>query len=104
MPDTTRVYAVCQLGDLRFAVNADDVVQAIPRPTEVLDLPQHQAPDTPVFMLRGQVLPLLDLSRWLPSLNRTSSAAPDKVMVLRCDTRWVAIAIDELVGMQRRTG
>lgn len=104
MPDTTRVYAVCQLGDLRFAVNADDVVQAIPRPTGVLQLPQHQAPDTPVFMLRGQVLPMLDMLRWLPATTRLSETPPDKVMVLRCDNRWAAIAIDELVGMQRSVG
>ena len=54
MPNTTCVYAVCQLGGLVFAINADDVVQAIPRPTDTLALPRPTEHDTPVFMLRGQ--------------------------------------------------
>jgi chemotaxis signal transduction protein len=101
MPNTTCVYAVCQLGGLVFAINADDVVQAIPRPTDTLALPRPTEHDTPVFMLRGQVLPLLDLTHWLPRTQHTGNTRPDKVMVLRCADQWLAVEIDELVGMRR---
>lgn len=105
MPDVNRVYAVCQLGAMRFAIAADDVVQAIPRPTELLALPQQGPSDTPLFMLRGQVLPLLDLTLWLPRATPAGlETAPEKVMVLRRGEQWLAIEIHELVGMRRSTG
>lgn len=102
MPDSERAYALCRLGGLSFAVPSEHVVQATLRPADIMEVPRRGEHSTQVFVQRGQVIPLLDLARLMPSVTQAPQEhTPDKVLVLRLDNRWLSIAIDQLVGMQR---
>lgn len=101
MPGAERAYALCRLGPLNFAVPSEEVVQAMPRPASLMEVPLRAGGGTPVFMLRGHAIALQELPRLVPGLDDQREHSADKILVLRLEDRWLAIGIDQLVGMRR---
>jgi chemotaxis signal transduction protein len=97
-----RVFAVCALAGVRFAIASEQVVQAMLRPADLVSIPGER-PGTELFVLRGQVIPLVDLRPFLSgaSADPPPNKMPAKVMVMRDAGQWLAISIDELIDMRR---
>ncbi|MBK1889439.1 chemotaxis protein CheW [Undibacterium sp. 14-3-2] len=100
--DSSLSMTFCRLGDLRFAVPLNDVVQAIRQPQLTL-LPRRDQAIAGVFVYRQQTIPLLDLRRWLPWSDERSEL-PGQILLLRQNAHLVGVAIDQVEGLQRVPG
>lgn len=100
--DSSLSMTFCRLGDLRFAVPLNDVVQAIRQPQLTL-LPRRDQAIAGVFVYRQQTIPLLDLRRWLPWPDERSEL-PGQILLLRQNAHLVGVAIDQVEGLQRVPG
>lgn len=100
--DSSLSMTFCRLGDLRFAVPLNDVVQAIRKPQLTL-LPRRDQAIAGVFVYRQQSIPLLDLRRWLPWPDERSEL-PGQILLLRQNAHLVGVAIDQVEGLQRVPG
>lgn len=100
--DSSLSMTFCRLGELRFAVPLNDVVQAIRQPQLTL-LPRRDQAIAGVFVYRQQTIPLLDLRRWLPWPDERSEL-PGQILLLRQNAHLVGVAIDQVEGLQRVPG
>ena len=97
------VFAQLELAGHRLAVDADHVVQALPRPPRLTPLPSRQAALQGVLKLRGQVVPVVDLRHWLqPAAEVAAGLAPSPhIMVLGHEGKVVGIGLDGIRGLLR---
>ncbi|MBC3876688.1 chemotaxis protein CheW [Undibacterium sp. FT79W] len=100
--DSSLSMTFCRLGDLRFAVPLNDVVQAIRQPQLTL-LPRRDQAIAGVFVYRQQSIPLLDLRRWLPWPDERDEL-PGQILLLKQNAHLVGVAIDQVEGLQRVPG
>lgn len=100
--DSSLSMTFCRLGDLRFAVPLNDVVQAIRQPQLTL-LPRRDQAIAGVFVYRQQTIPLLDLRRWLPWPDERDEL-PGQILLLRQNAHLVGVVIDQVEGLQRVPG
>ena len=91
---------LCELNQLQFAVPLGAVVQAIVRPSDMMLMPRRDSALAGILTHRGQVLPLLDIRRWLPWPGDLQ-AEPAQVLLLQQDTMRFAIVIDAVLGLHR---
>lgn len=92
--------AQARLGDLAIGIDTRFVVHAIVRPAGLTRLPRsHDAIDG-VFADGEDVVPVVDLRRWMGE-HAVDGAAPGHVMILRAHGRTIGLAIDEACGVAR---
>lgn len=101
--DSSLSMTFCRLGELRFAVPLNDVVQAIRQPPQLTLLPRRDQAIVGVFVYRQQTIPLLDLRRWLPWPDERDEL-PGQILLLRQNAHLVGVAIDQVEGLQRVPG
>ena len=93
---------LCQLNALRFAVPLETVVQAILRPSDITYMPRRDSAMEGILTYRGQVLPLLDIRRWLPWPG-DQQTVPAQVLVLKQNAMLFGIVIDAVDGLHKIT-
>ena len=93
-------FALLALGDLVFGVQSDHLVKALMRPQALTLLPRSQGALEGVFNDRGQMVPVVDLRRWL-SPGQTPEVACPQVAVLRASGRVLGLAISSVRGLLR---
>ena len=91
-------FALVAVGDQQLGVPIAHVVQAIPRPTQITPLPRSAPALEGVFMLRGQIVPLISLLRWMTP-ERTEADTAQQVLVLRADDKTLGILIEGVKGV-----
>ncbi|MFZ6771512.1 chemotaxis protein CheW [Undibacterium sp. SXout7W] len=91
---------LCQLNELQFAVPLEDVVQAILRPSDITQMPRRDSAMEGILPYRGQVLPLLDIRRWLPWPG-DQQAVPAQVLVLKQNGMLFGMVIDAVHGLHK---
>ena len=99
-------YGVVRVGGMAVAIAARHLVEAVDRPAEMLGMPQAGTLMRGVFMLRGSLVPVVDLSGLLAGSAppREGDAAPiGQVIVIRCDGASLGIAVDDIGGVLRVT-
>lgn len=99
---------LARLGPLVMALPAAAVDRALHGSTPCVPLPRHQGPMVEVMDLDGELLPVLDLARWvrLPDMPDTPDMAPaaqdegaPALLVLRDGGRALALRVDTLLGL-----
>jgi purine-binding chemotaxis protein CheW len=90
---------ICRAGTLLCALRASSVVETM-RPLPIEALPG--APDFVIgsAIIRGQPLPVIELSRLLGAEIGT----PGRLVVIRAASRLAALAVTELVGFRSLSG
>lgn len=93
-------FALFDLGQNRIGIATQHVVQAVAYPQNITQLPRARNALEGVFMHRGQMVPLVDLLRWIDpqSQHRCQS---QQVLVLRADDKVIAILVDAIKGLLR---
>ncbi len=100
-------FALFDVGSQRLGVPSHYVVQAIASPTQLTQVPRARHALAGVFVHRGQVVPLLDLGRWMAQQAGAQAAAqaradgPRQVLILQADEKVFAVLIDALHGLLR---
>lgn len=92
-------FAQVALGALTIGVEATHVVRAMPRPAVLAQLPRSSRAIDGVFSDGSQVVPLVDLRRWMD--GGAIDGVPGQVMVIASQGRAVGLAIDEILGLVR---
>lgn len=104
MADTTHdpvlTFAQVELGGLRFGLATSHVVQALARPRSLTRLPRSHGALEGVFNNRGQVVPVVDLRKWMADAPATDGTPPH-VMVLAAEGRVVGVAVDAIRSLLR---
>jgi len=98
--DPVLTFAQVELGGLRFGLATEHVVQALPRPPSLTRLPRSHGALEGVFNNRGQVVPVVDLRKWMADAPAADSTPPH-VMVLGAEGRVVGVAVDAIRGLLR---
>ena len=97
-------YGVVRVGGMAFAIAAAHLVEAVDRPEEMLGMPQAGALMRGVFMLRGRLIPVVELSGLLAGAGPVANGAPaatGQVVVIRCEGASLGIAVDDIGGVIR---
>ena len=92
--------ALFTLGELRFGVASQWLSQALAWPRDMSPLPRRQGALVGVFAHRGQMVPVVDMRRWLPWPG-AEAAQPRQVMVLRSGPQLLGLAVDAVQGLRR---
>lgn len=94
-------YALVELGTLKLGIDTRCVVQALPRPTNMTPLHRTQGALDGVFSLRGQVVPVVNLQKWLSPAAVVDT--PAQVLVLRSGDKVIGLAVDAVRGLLKVT-
>jgi chemotaxis signal transduction protein len=97
--DEMVTFAQVALGGLTIGIEAAHVVRALPRPAVLAQLPRSSRAIDGVFSDGSQVVPLVDLRRWMD--GGSAEGVPGHVMVIGSQGRAVGLAIDEILGLVR---
>jgi chemotaxis signal transduction protein len=92
-------FAEVELDGIRIGIPAGCVAQVVARPPALAALPRSHGACEGVFQLGRQVVPLVDLRRWMSPPG--SSAIAPLVVVLRCERRVIGLAIDAIYGVRQ---
>ena len=92
-------FAEVELDGIRIGIPAGCVAQVVARPPALAALPRSHGACEGVFQLGRQVVPLVDLRRWMSPPG--SSAVAPLVVVLRCERRVIGLAIDAIYGVRQ---
>lgn len=98
--DQVHEFALFDIGMQRIGVPIRSVVQALPYPTQITRMPRLDKTLEGVFVHRGQVVPLIHLSRWMDS-GEPEAAGARQVLVLRADDKLLGIVIDGVKGLMK---
>ena len=99
-------YGVVRVGGMAVAIAARHLVEAVDRPAEMLGMPQAGALMRGVFMLRGRLIPVVDLSGLLAGSRppgEGDAARIGQVVVIHDDGASLGIAVDDIGGVLRVT-
>lgn len=94
------VFALVAIGALECGVPAEQVLHALARPEALTPLPRTRDALEGVFMHRGEAVPVVDLRRWMGAVDPVSPP-PGQLLVLRCGTRRVGLAVEAVRGLLR---
>lgn len=113
-------FALFEVGSQRIGVPSANVVQAIAYPAALTHLPRAGQALAGVFTHRGQVVPLLDLQRWMqpqaPDAGQGAGAgaavaaanasaggvgAPQQVLILKAADKLMAVVVHAVKGLLR---
>jgi chemotaxis signal transduction protein len=97
--DEFHTLAQVELGGTLVGIPAGCVVRALPRPAPLAQLPRAGAAIDGVFSDGGQLVPLVDLRRWMA--GGSAGDVPPLVMVLDADGRSLGLAVDAVRGLVR---
>jgi purine-binding chemotaxis protein CheW len=92
---------VFQLGEQRFALDVT-VVERVVRAVEIAQLPDAPRGVRGVINLQGRIVPVFDLWSRLGQPARAVRAG-DHLIVARTHSRTVALLVDSVVGVVRRS-
>ena len=92
------IFALVALGNLRMGVSTEHVVQAIPWPDTLAPLPRGNKALLGVFSHRGQVVPLVQLQKWIDPAADISSETQE-VLILRAEGKVLGLAVDGVRGL-----
>lgn len=95
--------ALFTLGELRFGVASQWLAQALAWPADLTQLPRREGALVGLFAHCGQMVPVVDLRRWLPWPG-AEAAQPRQVMVLRRGQQLLGLAVDAVQGLRRVLG
>lgn len=96
-----RVFTKVAIGDMQIGIDVRHVVFAHQRPATLTRLPRSEGALDGVFTLQGQVVPLVDLRRWMDKKAIEDLVEPALVMVLQSDGATVGLAVDAVKGLVR---
>jgi chemotaxis signal transduction protein len=97
--DEMVTFAQVALGGLTIGIDAAHVVRALPRPAVLAQLPRSSRAIDGVFSDGSQVVPVVDLRRWMD--GGAVDGVPGHVIVIGSQGRAVGLAIDEILGLVR---
>ena len=93
-------FALFDLGPRRIAVATQHVVQATPYPQNLTSRPRASHALEGVFMHRGQLVPLVNLLKWIDPQSPHNSSS-QQVLVLQADGKVIGILVDAIKGLLR---
>lgn len=92
-------FAEVELDGIRIGIPAACVAQVVARPATLAALPRSHGACEGMFQLGRQVVPLVDLRRWMSPPG--SSAVAPLVVVLHSGARVIGLAIDAIYGVHQ---
>jgi purine-binding chemotaxis protein CheW len=93
-------FAQVELGGMLVGIAAGYVLRALPRPSALAQLPRSSGAIAGVFSDAGQVVPLVDLRRWMAT-EAGIEGVPAHVLVLGTGDRTIGLAVDAIRGLVR---
>ncbi|MET3106804.1 chemotaxis signal transduction protein [Oxalobacteraceae bacterium GrIS 2.11] len=91
-------YAQVEINGMRIGIESAHVILALPRPASLTVLPRAHAAIDGVFSYDGQVIPVVDLRRWIDPAATHYPAMPH-VVVLGSQALIIGLAVDAVRGL-----
>ena len=93
-----KTFVVCHIGEFYFAIQAESIVEYL-QSTEFMPLPALKDQVAGLTLFRGEPIPLLDISEFLPSSDGQTYKL-DKMLVTQTEEGFVCgLRIENVIGL-----
>jgi chemotaxis signal transduction protein len=93
MACSAQAFVLVQLGSWQLGVPVSHVVQAVPRPARLNQIPRAQQTLVGTFLYRDQVVPVVDLHQWGKGASDPEVVC-QQVLILRVNGQMVGVLVE----------
>lgn len=98
--DGKAIFALAQVGAYRIGIPSASVVQVLPRPPRLMQLPRRSKVIEGLLQHGGRLLPVVRIDGWV-DMGDAVRREDERILVLRDGGRLIGLLVDTVMGVRR---